>query len=83
VASTMKTVSSSAEKWTSVSPCVKATNWHDDYNVFKAGVKDLEAGAYTRSHFSSTRPLLSTVSPKRPHECVLEVAQVELSRKRA
>ena len=21
---------------------VKATNWHDDYNVFKAGVKDLE-----------------------------------------
>ena len=21
---------------------VKATNWHDDYNVFKACVKDLE-----------------------------------------
>ena len=35
-----------------------------------------QAGAYTRSHFSSTGALLSTVQPNLTHECVLELLKL-------
>jgi hypothetical protein len=35
-----------------------------------------EAGAYTRSHFSSICAVLSTLQPKLSHECVLELLKL-------
>ena len=36
----------------------------------------LRAGAYIRSHFSSTRALPSTIQPKLTHECLLELLKL-------
>jgi len=45
---------SSAEKWTSVSPCLAEYTNPTVGGLLNATFGNLTAGAYTRSHFSST-----------------------------